>query len=48
MHYPNTDWVRLGRDTLEALASYKSDHGMLGFDEAITSLLSARAAGDAR
>lgn len=48
MHYPNTGWVRLGRDTLDALASYKSDHGMLGFDDAITSLLSARATGDAR
>lgn len=38
-HYPNTGWVRLHRDTLDALAAYKSERGMLGFDDAITSLL---------
>ena len=38
-HYPNTGWLRLRRDTLDALAAYKSGHGMLGFDDAITSLL---------
>jgi Family of unknown function (DUF6084) len=48
LHYPNTGWVRLSRDTLDALASYKSQHGMLGFDDAITSLLSASTTGDAR
>jgi hypothetical protein len=44
LHYPNTGWVRLERDTLDALASYKSAHGMLGFDDAVTSLLAARTA----
>ena len=39
LHYPNTGWVRLDHDTVEALASYKSAHGMLGFDDAVTSLL---------
>jgi hypothetical protein len=34
----------LERDTLDALASYKSAHGMLGFDDAVTSLLAARTA----
>lgn len=38
-HYPNSGWVRLGHDTVEALAAYKSEHGMLGFDDAITSLV---------
>ena len=38
-HYPNTGWVRLNRDTLDALAAYKSERGMLGFDDAVTSLL---------
>jgi hypothetical protein len=38
-HYPNTGWLRLRHDTLDALASYKSERGMLGFDDAITSLL---------
>ena len=47
-HYPNTGWVRLRHDTIGALASYKSGHGMLGFDDAITSLLGASTTGDAR
>ena len=40
-HYPNTGWLRLDHDTLEALAEYKSVHGLLRFDEAITALLTA-------
>ena len=48
LHYPNTGWVRLSYDTLDALASYKSEHGLLGFDDAITALLSAPATGDVR
>lgn len=40
-HYPNTGWIRLSGDTLEALAAYKARHGMLGFDDAVTSLLDA-------
>jgi Family of unknown function (DUF6084) len=40
-HYPNAGWLRLRRDTLDALASYKSERGMLGFDDAIASLLDA-------
>ncbi|WP_027501463.1 DUF6084 family protein [Rhodococcus sp. UNC363MFTsu5.1] len=39
MHFPNTGWVRLGRDTLEALAGYKSERGLVGLDEAVTELL---------
>ncbi|WP_040797637.1 DUF6084 family protein [Nocardia higoensis] len=38
-HFPNTGWLRLHRDTLEALSAYKSGHGLLGFDEAVTRLL---------
>lgn len=40
-HYPNTGWLRLDRDTLKALADYKSERGLLGFDDAITSLLAS-------
>ncbi|WP_029112610.1 DUF6084 family protein [Mycobacterium sp. URHB0044] len=47
-HYPNTGWLRLNRDTIEALAAYKSTHGMLGFDDTITELLATRAVEDAR
>jgi Family of unknown function (DUF6084) len=42
LHYPNTGWMRLNRDTIEALAAYKSAHGMLGFDDTIASLLAVR------
>ena len=35
-HFPNTGWLRLRRDTLDALATYKSQRGLLGFDDAIT------------
>jgi hypothetical protein len=42
-HYPNTGWLRLDHDTLDALAEYKSAYGLLRFDEAITALLTARA-----
>ena len=40
-HYPSTGWVRLRHDTLDELATYKSQRGLLGFDDAIASLLSA-------
>jgi Family of unknown function (DUF6084) len=40
-HYPNSGWVRLSRDTIDALAAYKSQRGMLGLDDAVTSLLAA-------
>jgi uncharacterized protein DUF6084 len=39
IHYPNAGWVRLGHDTVTALAAYKSARGMLDFDEAINTLL---------
>ena len=38
-HFPNTGWLRLDRDTIDALAAYRSARGLLGFDDAITSLL---------
>lgn len=38
-HYPNAGWVRLGHDTVAALAAYKSARGMLDFEEAVTTLL---------
>jgi hypothetical protein len=39
IHYPNTGWVRLGHDTVSALAAYKSARGMLDFEEAVATLL---------
>jgi len=38
-HYPNTGWLRLDRDTLDALAAYRSARGLLSLDEAVISLL---------
>ncbi|MBF6213285.1 hypothetical protein IU433_24445 [Nocardia puris] len=38
-HYPNAGWVRLHLETVEALAAYKSSHGLLGFDDAVNRLL---------
>jgi len=38
-HFPNTGWLRLNRDTIDALAAYRSARGLLGFDDAITTLL---------
>jgi hypothetical protein len=39
IHYPNAGWVRLGHDTVSALAAYKSARGMLDFEDAVTTLL---------
>ena len=41
-HYPNTGWVRLDHDTVDALAGYKSARGLLDLDDAVTSLLARR------
>jgi hypothetical protein len=43
-HFPNTGWVRLDRDTIDGLAAYRSARGLLGFDDAINSLLAANSA----
>ncbi|WP_102418099.1 DUF6084 family protein [Mycobacterium sp. 4858] len=40
-HYPNAGWLRLNHETIAALAAYKSAHGLLDLDHAITSLLDA-------
>ncbi len=40
-HYPNSGWIRLSHETIAQLAGYKSAHGMLDFDHAVTSLLDA-------
>ncbi|HEX5257094.1 MAG TPA: DUF6084 family protein [Mycobacterium sp.] len=40
-HYPNSGWIRLSHETVTQLAGYKSAHGMIDFDHAVTSLLDA-------
>lgn len=46
-HFPNTGWLRLDHDTVNALAGFRSAHGLLSNDQAIASLL-ARASEDVR
>ncbi|MBO0879482.1 MAG: hypothetical protein J2P17_03740 [Mycobacterium sp.] len=38
-HYPSSGWVRLGHQTVAALAAYKSERGLLGLDDAVAELL---------
>jgi hypothetical protein len=38
-HYPNAGWIRLSHETIAALAGYKSEHGLLDLEHAVTSLL---------
>lgn len=40
-HFPGAAWLRVGRDTFEALSRYRSAHGLLGWDDAIGRLLAA-------
>ena len=47
-HYPNAGWLRLGHDTIDALAAYRSARGLLSFDDAIASLLPASTSGEVR
>ena len=48
LHYPNTGWLRLNRDTLDTLSEFKSARGLLSYDEAITSLLTRHIAQETR
>ncbi|MFI5778468.1 DUF6084 family protein [Nocardia sp. NPDC051570] len=41
-HFPNSGWVRLSRETLDALSAYKSRRGLLGYDDAVGELLKER------
>ena len=37
--FPGTEWVRMRRDTVEALARYRHVRGLTTWDDAVTSLL---------
>ena len=43
-HYPEAGWIRLGHDTIAALAGYKSKRGLLGLDDAVRALLATAGA----
>jgi hypothetical protein len=38
-HFPRTEWVRMRRDTVEALAHYRHVRGLTSWDDAVGSLL---------
>ena len=38
-HFPNSAWLRIGRDSFDALCSYKARHAFESWDAAIDSLL---------
>ena len=41
LNYPHTGWVRLDRDMIDALASYRTASGLTSWDATIESLLAA-------
>jgi hypothetical protein len=41
MYYPNSGWLRLGRDTLDALQHFKATQGLPTWDQALDRLLAA-------
>jgi len=38
-YFPSTGWLRLDRDVIEALAAYKSEHGLTTWEETLRTLL---------
>ncbi|MEO6703427.1 MAG: DUF6084 family protein [Jatrophihabitantaceae bacterium] len=43
-HFPNSSWLRLRRDTFQALQAYRTGRALLDWDEAVLELLKSRAA----
>ena len=43
-YFPNSGWLRLGRDTLDALLRYKADHALATWDDVVAALLRGREA----
>lgn len=39
IHFPGEGWMRVSRDTIDALAAYKSQRGLLDWDDTIWALL---------
>lgn len=39
LHWPGSGWLRLSRDTIDALQAYKSDHAIATWDQTVASLL---------
>jgi len=40
-HFPNSGWIRLDRDTLRRLGTYRTERGLIGWDRVFAELLPA-------
>jgi hypothetical protein len=40
-HFPNSAWLRCGRETLDALSAFKAKHALPTWDATLRALLSA-------
>jgi hypothetical protein len=45
-HFPGTEWIRMERDTVDALAHYRHVRGLTSWDAAVTTLLAQASAVD--
>ena len=45
-NFPGTEWVRMRRDTVDALAHYRHLRGLTSWDDAVTALLDQASAGE--
>jgi hypothetical protein len=41
-HFPNSAWIRIRRDTMDALSRFRSDRALPGWDETLDALLGER------
>jgi len=41
LYFPGTGWIRLDRDVLQQLADYRAQHGLITWEETLSTLLSA-------
>ena len=49
LYYPGQAWIRMGKETLDALQRFKSDRALTNWDETLTTLIAdARSAEEAR
>lgn len=44
-HFPDSGWLRLGRDSLDRLHAYRARHALLSWEETVDSLLADQAGG---
>jgi len=44
-HFPNSAWIRVGRESFTALKEFKAEHGLLHWDDALELLLARASTG---